>query len=228
MTITERQTESRRDLSAFFGLKGRVWRKGACMLFDLTHVLKSGMPVYPGDPVTELVPIARYESGGYRLTRLDTGLHAGTHIDMPSHFSADERTASDLPLSCFITPARVFRPGDDMSCIREGEAVLIATGWDRHLGAPDYFTAHPVVSEAVASLLISKNIRILGLDTPSPDLPPFAVHRRLSEAGIFLAENLRGLCPLYEAAREQVFTFYAVPLKISAEASPIRAFAVLS
>ena len=183
------------------------------MLFDLTHVLKSGMPVYPGDPVTELVPIARYESGGYRLTRLDTGLHAGTHIDMPSHFSADERTASDLPLSCFITPARVFRPGDDMSCIREGEAVLIATGWDRHL---------------VASLLISKNIRILGLDTPSPDLPPFAVHRRLSEAGFFLAENLRGLCPLYEAAREQVFTFYAVPLKISAEASPIRAFAVLS
>ena len=117
---------------------------------------------------------------------------------------------------------------DSTLLVSQGEAVLIATGWDRHLGAPDYFTAHPVVSEAVASLLISKNIRILGLDTPSPDLPPFAVHRRLSEAGIFLAENLRGLCTLYEAAREQVFTFYAVPLKISAEASPIRAFAVLS
>ena len=62
------------------------------MIFDLTHTIRSGMPVYPGDPKTALIPAARYETDGYRLTRLDTGLHAGTHIDMPSHFSAQDRT----------------------------------------------------------------------------------------------------------------------------------------
>lgn len=197
------------------------------MIFDLTHTLESGMPVYPGDPATTLIPAARYETDGYRLTRLDTGLHAGTHIDMPSHFSADSRTAAQMPAACFMASARIFKPGEDMSSVREGEAVLIATGWDRHFGQEDYFISHPVISEELASYLIEKNVRILGLDTPSPDLPPFAAHRRLSEAGIFLVENLCGLSALYEAAKGQIFEFFAAPLKIEAEASPVRALARL-
>lgn len=197
------------------------------MIFDLTHTIRSGMPVYPGDPKTALIPVTQYETDGYRLTRLDTGLHAGTHIDMPSHFSADSRTAAQMPAAWFAAPARIFKPGEDMSSVREGEAVLIATGWDRHFGQEDYFTSHPVISEELASCLIERNIRMLGLDTPSPDLPPFAVHRRLSERGIFLVENLRGLSALHEAAKGRCFEFFAFPLKIEAEASSVRAVARL-
>ena len=62
------------------------------MIFDLSHTTKNGMPIYPGDPETALFPEKKFEPDGYRLTKLETGLHAGTHIDMPSHLAADART----------------------------------------------------------------------------------------------------------------------------------------
>ena len=69
------------------------------MIFDLSHTTKNGMPIYPGDPETALFPEKKFEPDGYRLTKLETGLHAGTHIDMPSHLAADAR---GFPHSLFL------------------------------------------------------------------------------------------------------------------------------
>ena len=57
----------------------------------------------------------------------------------------------------------------------------------------------------------------------SPDLPPLAVHKRLLAAGVPMVENLTNLAAL----RGRRFDFAALPLKISAEASLVRAVAWL-
>jgi len=196
------------------------------MIFDLSHTTKNGMPIYPGDPETALFPEKKFEPDGYRLTKLETGLHAGTHIDMPSHLAADARTAADFPIHYFYGTARISTPDDDLIGIRENDIVLWKTGWEHQFGTDCYFSAHPTLPETVCDRLIRQNIRMLGLDTPSPDLAPYVLHKRLSEAGIFIVENLCGLDPLYRAVKNHPFSFFAVPLKITAEASPVRAFAI--
>ncbi len=196
------------------------------MIFDLSHTTKNGMPIYPGDPETALFPEKKFEPDGYRLTKLETGLHAGTHIDMPSHLAADARTAADFPIHYFYGTARIYTPDDDLNGIRENDIVLWKTGWEHQFGTDCYFSAHPTLPETVCDRLIRQNIRMLGLDTPSPDLAPYVLHKRLSEAGIFIVENLCGLDPLYRAVKNHPFSFFAVPLKITAEASPVRAFAI--
>jgi kynurenine formamidase len=63
---------------------------------------------------------------------------------------------------------------------------------------------------------------MLGVDMPSPDYPPFPVHKLLLNKGIFVLENLTGLEQLLGIKHFEVFE---VPLKIHAEASLTRAFA---
>jgi len=196
------------------------------MIFDLSHPIKNGIPVFPGDPQTVLYPEKNFESDGYRLVKLETGLHAGTHVDMPSHFSPDTRMAADFPIRYFFGTARIYTPDDDLSRICENDIVLWKTGWEHQFDTDRYFSEHPALPETVCELFVRRKIRMLGLDTPSPDRAPYALHKRLSEAGIFIVENLCGLDPLYHAVENCPFQFFAVPLKITAEASLVRAFAV--
>lgn len=63
---------------------------------------------------------------------------------------------------------------------------------------------------------------MLGIDMPSPDFPPFPVHKLLLSNGIFILENLTGLQQLLNI---DTFEVFAVPLKIYAEASLTRAYA---
>lgn len=199
---------------------------GEIMIFDLSHTIKNGIPVYPGDPETALFPEKNFESDGYRLTKLETGLHAGTHIDMPSHLAADTRTSEDFPIHYFYGTARIYTPDDDIADISDNDIVLWKTGWEHRFGTDRYFSSHPTLPETVCERLIRQNVRMLGLDTPSPDFAPYTLHKQLSEAGIFIVENLCGLDPLYHAVKNRPFSFFAVPLKIAAEASPVRAFAI--
>lgn len=57
------------------------------MLYDITRPIFTGMPVYPGDPATTLTQIADDRpSGGASVSLLSMCVHAGTHVDAPSHF----------------------------------------------------------------------------------------------------------------------------------------------
>ena len=157
-------------------------------------------------------------------------LHTGTHLDLPSHFCGDGKDFSGYPLSYFICPGVVldcsgenvfaYRPQYE-ALVSEDTAVLLYSGY-RCLYEDGYFDSYPVLSRDLADFLIRKKIRILGLDTPSPDKSPFEIHKDLLKNGILLLENLDNLSKLLGAGQ---FTLYSVPLNLQAEASPVRAFA---
>jgi len=61
---------------------------------------------------------------------------------------------------------------------------------------------------------------MLGMDMPAPDYPPFTFHKSLLSNGIFILENAANLEELTNLSAFEVMAF---PLKISAEASLVRA-----
>ena len=198
-------------------------------LIDISHVLDGDTPIFPGDYQTTLSPYKTIEKDYYNAFLLQSGLHTGTHIDMPMHLIEHDKTAADFPLDGFCgkgvlldvrTEASIAMKPIYESQVHEEDVVLLYTGWDKSYSKPDYFTRHPIVGEALAEFLLSRKIKMLGMDMPAPDAPPFTFHKDLLRHGIFVLENLTNLDSLTAV---ESFTVMAFPLKINAEASLVRA-----
>ena len=199
-------------------------------IVDLTHPLSRETPPYPSDAALELRQVRAFEQDGFTAWEMRGGMHIGTHVDVPMHMAADVRTVGEYPLDAFCGPAQlIWLPGEeritaDMLGDIRAPVVLIGTGWGAgFFDEPErYFAQHPCLTLEAARRLMDSGVRLLGFDFPSPDRAPFPVHRALLEAGVLLCENLTNLAAL----RGKRFDFYAAPLKIAAEGSPVRAFAV--
>ncbi len=200
------------------------------MWVDLSWPMEDGMPVYPGDRQTCLIQEKSVERDFYTAYALHTGLHAGTHMDAPMHLLENTPGIDEVPLSrCLVqgilldvrSQQEIKAPELPEGALA-GKAVLLYTGMDAHYGTDRYYRDHPVVSLDLARRLVEENIAFLGMDMPSPDEPPFPVHRLLLKAGIPIVENLRNLGSL-----SGPFEVAAFPLRLMAEASPVRAAARL-
>ena len=115
-------------------------------LIDLTHVLDSDIPVYPGDPLFSSQQSSTVPRDGFSVHAVSCSSHIGTHIDAPSHFFIDGASVDQLPLSAFILPALILdvshkKPRECIAWdsvepmahrIRPGTAVLFHTGWSRY------------------------------------------------------------------------------------------------
>lgn len=216
-------------------------------LYDLSHPLESGMPVYPGTDPVRFEPTATVQDDGYRTTRLDLDSHTGTHVDAPAHTTTGP-SLEELPLETFRFRARVvdLRPLEardpiTTSMLREATAgtrdvdlLVVRTGWEVYWGTEHYFD-HPYLTPEAAEWLLENDCH-LGLDTLNPDPTPtehaassepdgFPVHHTLFEDERVILENLRGL--------EQVdgqggVDLHAYPLAIGdGDGSPVRAVAIL-
>lgn len=218
------------------------------MLVDLTHPLRSGMPVYPGDPPVEIAPALTVSRDGVNVLRLHLGSQSGTHVDAPFHVRADLPTLDAVPLDRFAGPAvlvdaRGLPPRAGIgaghlepvrSRLLPGAVVLLVTGWSRHWGTPGYL-AHPWPTPELAAELVAAGVRTVGLDALSADVTPapgdpfegLPTHLVLATAGCVIAENLTGLERVLAAqaadARVDVSLF---PLHLpGADGAPVRAVA---
>ncbi len=200
-------------------------------IIDLSRTLEDNLPVYPGDDPARLFRSRYLERDHYNDHRLEVGMHAGTHIDGPMHLTDSGTFISDLPVDSFIGTGcildvrgqRVIKMQPEYEYLINGRnIVLLYTGQDKLFGKPEYFTAHPVVDAGLAEFLAQKKIKILGLDTPSPDYAPYSVHKTLMAAGILVLENLTNLDRI---PADQQFEVIALPLKIKANGSPARVIA---
>ncbi len=198
---------------------------------DLSQKIDNGIPVYPGDDSVSLIQVKQLEKDHYNAYALSSGLHVGTHIDCPMHLLDSPLMMADYALESFagrgfLIDARGVADMDYVEeynkTIQKDDIVLILTGMDAFYGSERYYRDHPVVTERLAHFLVSREIKMLGMDMPSPDYPPFPVHKGLLGNGIFVLENLTGLDKLLDF---KDFEVIAAPLKIYAEASLTRAFA---
>ena len=189
------------------------------------------MPVYPGDIRTNLFQVSYLSLNGYNSYRLDITSHAGTHVDSPMHLTESNRYICESSLELFIGQGCVLdvrnQPVIKMKeeyekVVKERSIVLLYTGCDKIYGTAEYYREHPVVDMNLCRFLVSKKIKMLGIDFPSPDKYPFPVHKLLFENGIHILENLTNLDKLLNVQNFEVIAF---PLKIRADSSIVRAVA---
>ena len=200
-------------------------------LIDLTHVIEDNMPVYPGDIRTNLFQTNYLSVNNYNNHRLDIGMHAGTHIDSPMHLTESNEYISEVSLESFIGDGCIIdvrnQPIIKMKTeyeelIKENSIVLLYTGLDKIYGRPEYYEDHPIIDVSLCKFLLKKNIKMLGIDMPSPDKYPFEIHKLLLQNKIYIMENLTNLDKLL---RIKDFEVMAFPLKIKADASMTRVIA---
>jgi arylformamidase len=216
------------------------------VLIDLTHPLRTGMPVYPGDPEVAITAALTAAADGVNVLRLHLGSQSGTHVDAPYHVRDDLPRLDGVPLERFAGPAVLVdaRGSAPASAIgpsaldavrdrlRPGAVVLVVTGWSRHWGCEAYLD-HPWLSPDLARQLVEAGVRTVGVDCLSVDPTPPAkltTHLVLATAGCVIAENLTGLDPLLDAQSSGAgidVTLFPLSLP-DADGAPVRAIARLS
>jgi arylformamidase len=203
-------------------------------VIDISLPLHSQMPAWPGSPGLTLIATQRMEDGGAaNVSRLDTDVHMGTHVDAPWHFLADGPTVETLALEDLIGQAWVAHlPGTRAVTARDLDEAGVPTGtrrlllrtdnselWARQETAfrPDFVA----LTLDAARWIVDRGIRLVGNDYLSvqrfhdgPD-----THRVLLEARTVLLEgiNLAGVPP-------GAWELICLPLRlVGADGAPARA-----
>lgn len=198
---------------------------------DLTHLFRETMPVYPGDPVPRLAQVAEIGKEGYTDHEITTSMHVGTHIDGPLHMLSGGRRLSDMGTEKFfgigrLIDARGAREIDENTLkditLTKDDIILVLTGFSQKYDTPEYYESYPEMTEGFARGLIEASIKMVGMDSPSPDRPPFPVHKLLLGAEVLLIENLTNLESLIGVNDFEVF---ALPMKLDADSAPARVIA---
>jgi kynurenine formamidase len=122
--------------------------------------------------------------------------------------------------------------------IRDGDAVVIATGWEKRSGSRNYMTENPGLSEQAARYLARKRVNAVAIDCPSIDSGAdsrFIAHNILLSCNILVVENVCNLNRVTRSSRRSrssatttTFTLIISPLKLGgATGSPARVLALL-
>lgn len=156
--------------------------------FDLSVPLRTGMPVYPGDPAVRITAALTVEADGANVLSLGLGSHSGTHADAPRHVGDGWAALDELPLSLFsgiaeivdvrgvarggaITAAQlagIAPAGHPGSPADPGRILLLHTGCATAWGTDEYLK-HPWLDAAAAQLIVDRGYRAVGLDALSVD-----------------------------------------------------------
>ena len=165
-------------------------------IIDISVPVRPGMVTYPGDPTVTLERVASLADGDVvNMSRLDFGVHSGTHVDAPVHFIDGAAAAEALPLDVLIGPARVL----DLTAAERLDAtafdgvelaprILLKTRnselWARDSFVDDFLA----LTEDGARALIDGGVRLVGIDYVS--IGDEAAHQALLGAGVVAVESL--------------------------------------
>lgn len=178
---------------------------------DISVPLRSGMATFRGDPPVLLERAASMSAGAIcNISRLDFGVHSGTHIDAPGHFIDGAVGIEGIDLDTLVGPAVVvdarsieghFDPDALYGLgLPAGTERLLFRSRNSELWArPDFDASFAGLTYDGARLLVERGIRLVGADYLSiaPFDDPTPTHVALLEAGVVIVEglDLRGVEP---------------------------------
>ena len=202
-------------------------------IVDLSFPLSGATPVFPGDPPVAVSVVRSIDRGDpYRLSRLQLGSHAGTHLDAPSHFLRDGVPVDQVDLALLNGPAEVLEIPDGSAAIGVGALASLPPGTTRVLfrtsnsrrwaKASTFFPDFVAVAPEAADALVDRGVRLVGVDGLSVENDPggtFPVHHRLLAAGTWILEGLR-----LDGVPPGVHELRCLPLRLAGlDGSPCRA-----
>ncbi|MCS6839614.1 MAG: cyclase family protein [Roseiflexus sp.] len=170
-------------------------------VLDLTHVLGTQFPLFPGAAPFRIQQAVSHDKDGYYGNILTYWEHSGTHMDAPVHFAPNGLFVDQLKVENLVVPAVVINitekarrdpdavvTPDDIRAwerrygrIPDNAAVLMASGWGARAGSVEAFRntdSSGVMhfpgfgKEAIDFLLTERRISGIGVDTLSLDHGP--------------------------------------------------------
>lgn len=199
---------------------------------DLTHTFIDKMPVFPGDPETSLTQITSVAKEGYTDHKLTTVMHVGTHMDAPLHMIEGGKYMSEMPIERFAGQGVLLDvrgknviEADVLSgvVVPKGAVVLLLTGMADAYGSDTYTKTYPRITEAFAKGVVSAGAHILGMDILNPDTEEsYPIHKILLSHDVCIIENMTNLESLVGADDFEILAF---PMKLRADAAPVRVVA---
>ena len=185
---------------------------------DLSFFLDD-LPEWPGSQKLEISDAPDEDS---KIKILKFNSHHSTHIDAPFHYVKEGKKLDDYKIDDFYHDCVVLDiKNPNLDLVKERDFVFICTGKSEKIDET-YFTEIPEIPVELAKELIKRKISIVGVDSCSPDLDPYAAHDLFLENGIRIVENLAGLKELVNKR----FKCLIAPLKIrNSDGAPCRVIA---
>ena len=229
--------------STWQGWTSRAAGEPANEWIELSRILATGMPRISYFPEPRFTRLLSLPGDPLNLTEMQMAVHVGTHIDAPCHFVLDGPSIDDVPFDRFhgrgvvwtpdrIEPDGLIEVSQLAACtpkLEPDDILLIDTGWAADF-ATGLYDRHPSLSVDAAQWLVDQHVKLVGMDTPTPDLPvdrrpdgfDWPVHHVLLSHGVLIVEHLTGLT---ELAGQRIEAFL-LPLRIEgSDGSPVRAIA---
>lgn len=204
-------------------------------IWDITLPFRTDLPLWPGDPAPR-TSLMKSMEGGYRcnVTRLEMGVHFGTHLDAPCHFIEGGKAVDALALDMLVGPcvvagipeAAAITPAhlDALDLPADTRRLLLKTRnsalWDR----PDhpFFEDYAALTPDAARWVVDKGIGLIGIDYLS--IQRFAddvstTHIVLLDAEVIIVEGLD-----LRAVGPGPYALTCLPMKLAgADGAPVRA-----
>ena len=206
-------------------------------LYDISVGVSPEIPVWPGDPPVVLERVMSMENGDEaNISRIQSGVHVGTHIDAPIHFVEGGATVDAIPLKSLLGRAYVvdLRKADMLDAAAL-ESARIPPRTRRLLfktrnselwisGESSFQKDFVAVDVSGAEWLVKKGVKLVGVGYLS--VAPFndggPTHRILLEAGVVVVEGLN----LARVSKGR-YTLYCLPVKLmGSDGAPARAVLV--
>jgi len=194
--------------------------------YDITRLIRAGMPVYPGDPEVVVRPwLSRARGDAVNVSLLGLGSHSGTHVDAPRHLDERGPGVDRLALDALLGPALVVEVGL-RPCIEPTDLhqlnLLDLGSQLRLLFKARAAAAAPALSPEAAALLVDAGVRLVGVEAASVDpasATELPAHRLLLSAGVVILENLD-----LSAVPPGRYELLCLPLNLeAADGAPVRA-----
>jgi len=192
--------------------------------------------------------VRSFEKDGRQATSYTISAHAYTHIDAPLHMIKDGKSIDAFPVDYFIGEAALLDiPKGKNEAIRvedmdraggharNGDIVIIRTGWLEKMWGKEEFSNSPYLTEEAAEWLVRLKARMGCYDFPIDYVErefftkgfakteDFVVHRILLQNEVLNLENLNNLSRLSKPRVQLV----ALPIYLKGiEGAPCRAVAL--
>lgn len=204
-------------------------------VFDITPIINSKLAVFPGDTAYERKVSMSFANGQHLdLSSVTSTLHLGAHADSSSHYSPKGVGVEHRNIQDYIGNVQLIDLSNNSEVISRGyvlaediknitiqtSRVLFKTGsFPDPYQWKDKFVS---LSADLISHLSKKNVRLIGIDTPSvdkSDSKDLESHNALYKYNMSVLE---GIC--LGAVPAGLYTLIALPLPLQgADASPVRA-----
>ena len=199
-------------------------------VIDVTRSIISGMTVWPGDPGVAVDRTASIGEGSVaNVTRINLGVHSGTHMDAPLHFIDGGKDIASIDLARLMGRVLVVSAQSDL--IDEGlikpynlagtQAVFFKTRASMRDEKTPFWEESPAITLSCAEYLIQNGILTVGTDYFSIELSrddSFPVHKMLLSHEVAIVENLD-----LKDVDAGIYDFICLPLKVEgSDGSPVR------